>query len=336
MIILQGNYFSGQRPVGVQASLNISAGLVSLIAGNVSESFEAHQVKVSPRTGKADRFLALPNGGQFICPDQPVLDSFPQESRSEGIVAWLEERYQVALAGVVVVALIILAAYFLGLPYAAARIAARIPAETEQALGKQALNWLDTQQWLTPTKLDRTTQKSILRDFKKLGKGLPFERYFLLEFRSSKAFRENAFALPGGTIVITDEMVKAAETQQEVLAVLAHEIGHVEQRHVIRSILQNSAVAALAAAVTSDAASLSVAVAGLPVLIARTKYSREFERSADDFAFKLLKQNRYSPAAFASIMERLARNHEQEFAFAYLSSHPVTAERVKHARDAAR
>lgn len=103
-----------------------------------------------------------------------------------------------------------------------------------------------------------------------------------------------------------------------------------------RSTLQNSAIAVVAATVTSDAATLSGAVAGLPVLFAQTKYSREFETAADEFAFKLLRRKGHSPAAFASIMERLAKKHEQEErAFVYVSTHPVTAERVKRARAAA-
>jgi len=149
-------------------------------------------------------------------------------------------------------------------------------------------------------------------------------------------FGPNALALPGGIIVITDDMVKAAEATEEVLAVLAHEIGHVELRHTMRSVLQNSVVAAAAAAVTSDAASLSVAVASLPLLVAQTKYSRKFEAAADEYAFSLLKQKGYSPTAFASLMERLAKKYEKETGpFAYVSTHPVTAERVQRARNAA-
>ncbi len=110
-------------------------------------------------------------------------------------------------------------------------------------------------------------------------------------------------------------MAKAAATTEEVLAVLAHEIGHVELRHTMRSVLQNSVVAAAAAAVTADAASLSVAIAGLPALVAQTKYSREFEAAADEYAFRLLKRKGYSPTAFASLMERLARERERSRAY---------------------
>jgi predicted Zn-dependent protease len=92
----------------------------------------------------------------------------------------------------------------------------------------------------------------------------------------------------------------------------------------------------VAATVTSDAASLSVAVAGLPALLAQNKYSREFETAADDYAFRLLKKRNYSPASFASLMERLAEKHENKRQIStFVSTHPVTEERVKRARAAA-
>jgi predicted Zn-dependent protease len=131
-------------------------------------------------------------------------------------------------------------------------------------------------------------------------------------------------------------MVAAATEIDEVLAVLAHEIGHIELRHTLRSVLQNSAVGVVVAAVTSDAASLSAAVTALPVILARTRYSRDFEAAADEYAFRLLKQKGYSPRAFASLLERLAKERQQgRRRFAWISSHPVTSDRVKRARDAA-
>jgi predicted Zn-dependent protease len=335
MITLEGQYYDGRQPIAVPARLEFTGGEATLTADQVFAHFAIDKLNVSPRIGKTDRFIALPDNGQFQCPDHAFLDSLPQASPSEGPVAWLEERWRVALSGVAIIACILLAGYFYGLPAAAARIAAHIPVETEQALGRQALAWLDENGWFKPTSLDKTTQQDIKDGFDKLRSDLPLKDHYQLEMRASKIMGANAFALPGGTIVITDDMVLTADSPEEVQAVLAHEIGHVELRHTLRSVLQNSAVA-VAAAVTSDAASLSVAVAGLPVLLAQTKYSREFEAAADDFAFKLLKQKGYSPAAFASLMERLAEKHgQEERAFAYVSTHPVTEERVKRARDAA-
>ncbi len=121
-----------------------------------------------------------------------------------------------------------------------------------------------------------------------------------------------------------------------MLAILAHEIGHVELRHALKSVLQKSGIAIVVATVTADAATLSAAVTGLPLAVAQMKYSREFEAAADTFAFELLKRKGYSPAAFATFMERLAKDAAPgQKSFAFLSSHPLTAERVARARAAA-
>ncbi len=337
MISIEGHYFDGRQPIDLPARMDFENQEAVLTAGPVSDRCTTVYLRVSPRIGSADRFITFPNGAQFLCTDRTFLDSLPQESPSEGPVAWLEQRWGIALACVVVIACALLAGYFFGLPFAAERIANRIPMETEQSLGRKALSWLDENRWFMPTRLDRDKQKTILEGFDELRSDLPLRGYYHLEFRSgASTFGPNALALPGGIIVITDEMVKAAETTEEVLAVLAHEIGHVELRHAMRSVLQNSVIAIGAAAVTSDAASLSVAIAGLPALLAERKYSRKFETAADDYAFNLLKQKGYSPAAFASIMERLVRKDEREMGpFAYVSTHPLTTERVRRARAAA-
>jgi Zn-dependent protease with chaperone function len=336
MITVEGHYFDGRQPIGEPAKIEFKGRKATLIAGPHTDCCSTLQLKVSPRIGSSDRFITFPNGAQVSCADHTFLNSLPQESPSEGPVAWLEARWGIALACVAIIFILLLAGYFFGLPVAAERIAARIPIETEQPLGRQALTWLDGKGWFNPTKLDFATQKKIKNGFDRLRSDLPLRDYYHLEFRSGKVFGPNALAFPGGIIVITDDMVKAAETTEEVMAVLAHEIGHVELRHTMRSVLQSSIVAAAAAAVTSDAASLSVAVSSLPAIVAQTRYSRVFETAADEYAFSLLKQKGYSPAAFASIMERLAKRYEKDTGpFVYISTHPVTAERVQRARKAA-
>jgi predicted Zn-dependent protease len=337
MTSIEGQYFDGKQPVSVQAKLDFATLEATLTAENISANYLISSLKISPRIGSAQRFITLPNGAQLACTDNPFLDSLPQESPSEGPVAWLERRWGVALISVAVICLALLAGYFIGLPLLAEKIAVRIPIQTEQTIGQKALSWMD-EGWLTPSRIDPVQQQVIKDSFAWLTSDLPYKEYYRLEFRASTMLGSNALALPGGTIVITDGMIRTAKTNEEVLAVLAHEAGHIEQRHALRSVLQNSAIAIAVAAVTADAASLSAAVAGLPALLAQTKYSRNFETAADDFAFRLLKQKGYSPLAFASIMERLSAKHKKRIegtTFGYLSTHPLTAERVQRARDAA-
>jgi predicted Zn-dependent protease len=335
-ISLSGQYFDGRQPVGSAATLVFTGHEARLIGAQLDHQFRARELLVSPRVGQAARFVALPNGGQFLCPDHPLLDRLPHDSQGEGLVAWLEARVAVAIAGIALVAALLLGGYFFGLPAAAERVAQQIPLDTELALGEQALTWLDNNKWFAPSQLDEKIQFFLRKDFEELTQNLPQAAHYRLVFRSAPVIGANAFALPGGTIVITDAMVNAATSQDEVAAVLAHEIGHVERRHALRHLLQDSAVAVVVASVTGDAASLSVAVAGLPTLLAQAKYSREFESEADDFAFALLKQHGRSPEAFASLMQRLAGEQgDKGKGLGFLSTHPVTAERVQRARAAA-
>lgn len=331
---LQGQYFDGERPVAIAATLLISGLILTLSGENLSRNYSMGQISVSPRIGSADRFISLPGGGQFQCPDQNYLNNLPQESRSEGPVAWLEARIGIAVASVALIAVFLAVAYFYGLPALAERVIKRIPLESESSLGDEALSWLDSHGWLKHTWIKKDREELIRRDFEKLYRGLPLARYYQLEFRRSDYLGANAIALPGGTIILTDGMVNAAYSENEIMAVLAHEIGHVELRHTLRHLIQDSAVLALAATITGDAASVSTTVSGFPVLLAQTKYSRKFEGEADEFAFKLLRKKGIPPGAFADIMERLSQNEKDERAFAFISTHPVTADRIRRARQA--
>lgn len=332
MNTIEGHYFDGLQPVAQPASLVFAEHEVRLNAETISESYPVSQLKVSPRVGQADRFIYLPDGKQFQCADQEFLESLAGESRSEGPVAWLEGRWGVALAGVVIIAAVLLIGYFYGLPAAAEQVASRIPVQTEQELGRQVLRWMDKNDWVKPTGLDADRQKSIRAGFEVLCTGLPTKNFLKLELRNATFFGPNAFALPGGTIVLTDDLVNFADSPEEIVAVLAHEIGHVELRHTLRIILQNSIVGVATTAITSDAASLSVAIASFPMLVAQTKYSREFETEADEYAFRLLKQKGYSPAAFASLMEKFVKKYGKgDNMYSFISTHPITTERIKRA-----
>lgn len=335
-VTIAGHYYDGRQPLSRPATLIFIGEDVTLHGVEPSQTFAGRALLVSPRVGCAERFIDLPNGGQFLAPDSEVLDHLRQYSEAEGVAAWLEARMPLAVAGVVIIVALLLFGYFVGLPAAAGHLAQRIPMETERTLGREVLEWLDGQQWFQPSQIDEETQLVVRQGFNEMTLDLPTAAQLRLEFRNSKFIGANAFALPGGTIVITDGMIKQSESDDELLAVLAHEIGHVELRHAMRHVLQSSAVAVLVATVTADAASLSAAVAGLPAVLAQARYSREFETEADDFAFELLKRHDISPAAFASIMERLAADRgEQERAWSFIASHPVTAERVERARAAA-
>ena len=335
-VTVHGHYYDGRRPIGAPVTLHVDGDGALLVGERIERRYAAPDLRVSPRVGRADRFIALPDGGQVQCPDDLLLDRLRQEVPSEGPVAWLEERQFIALACVALIAAMVVFGYVYGLPALAERVAARVPIETEQAMGDQAIAWLDQQGWFTPSQLDLPTRERVHAGFADLSRGLPLQANYRLEFRASKSLGANAMAFPGGAIVVTDDTVSMAQSQDETMAILAHEIGHQEHRHALRLMLQSSGAAMVAATVTADGASLGLAVGGFPLLLANARYSREFESDADDFAFARLSESGISPAAFADIMERIAKQGEKEPGlFRFVLTHPMTAERAARARAAA-
>ncbi len=123
---LEGIFYDGCVPIGSDATLMLAGKKISLIGAEVSERFDVEALRVSPRTGIATRFIALPGGGQFQCADDPALDCLPQEVPSEGFVAWLERRWPVAGVALALIVAIVASAYVYVLPVAAERDYRRI------------------------------------------------------------------------------------------------------------------------------------------------------------------------------------------------------------------
>jgi Zn-dependent protease with chaperone function len=331
---IAATYFDGRVPVGNRIRVVFTADAVVVGRDDGERTYARAALRVSPRIAGADRFITLPDGGELQCPDDARLDTLPSAVRSERLVSWLEQRWAVAVGCIGAVVATVVWGYLVVVPAAATAAAERIPIETEAVLGEQALAWLD-RQMLEPSQVPRFDIELVRQRFAWLCAGLPFERHYRLEFRRLWTV-PNALALPGGIIVLTDGLIDLAQDDDELLAVLAHEAGHIELRHPMRAVLQGSAVAVAAATLTADAATVSAAVAGLPALLANARYSRELESAADDYAMALLGRKGISPEAFAAILERLVgEDHGLERAFGYLNSHPVTADRIARARGAA-
>ena len=132
----------------------------------------------------------------------------------------------------------------------------------------------------------------------------------------------NAVALPGGRILIFDQLVQEAKSPDEVAGVLAHEVGHVRKRHVMQALLRQFGLSVLLSGANSD-------IGGTLGGVAAMGYSREAEREADTYSRMRLAAADISPAATAAFFGRLRKldptaGNPQ---LSYLNSHPDTAER---------
>lgn len=333
---MTGRYFDGNAIAAIDATLMLSADALELVSAQGATRHARHAVLVSPRVGASERFLVFPDGGQFQCPDTLLLDGLPQEVAGENVVSWLEARWPVALLALVITVVVIALGYRVGLPRLAESLAPRVPIEAEHRIGVNALAWLDENGVFRPSSAAPETQVHIRERLGQLVNGRPVARHIHVEFREMGDVA-NALALPGGTIVVTDGMIRAAESYEELMAVLAHEVGHVERRHALRLLIEGSAVTLAIAAVIGDAGATTVGTTLIPTILLQAGYRRELETEADAFAFDLLSKNRLSPALFADLMDRIDPGTGATHSLSqFLSTHPGTAERVHAARQAAR
>jgi predicted Zn-dependent protease len=330
-----GRYFDGARSRALAVELAIYAdGTLTLSGDGVALSLSRNAVAVSPRLGHTPRVLTLPGGARCELADDDELDRAlaPRDWRRR--LDALERRAALAAASVVVTIAALAAVVQLGIP-ALARIAAQsLPESVETQLGDTTLAALDHGMF-GASALPAKRRDSIAALFDSLALRARLEARLAL--RAGGRAGANAFTLPGRTVVMTDELVQLATSDDEIAAVLAHELGHVARQHALRSALQNAGVVVLVAATLGDVTSISSLAATLPTTLVELQYSRRFEREADRDAVALLADTGRDPAALATVLARLEQSHGGGGSLpAYLSTHPDTGERVREIRRAAK
>jgi predicted Zn-dependent protease len=142
----------------------------------------------------------------------------------------------------------------------------------------------------------------------------------------------NAMALPGGYIYITRGMLNLLETEDQLAAVLAHETAHVTARHSAALMSQQIGIDMLLSAVTTESTASAVQVARIGSQIIGLKYSRDYEKQADEIGMEYLVKAGYSPYAMVDVMRKL---NEQSGSrpIEFLSTHPNPDNRLELLRD---
>lgn len=238
-------------------------------------------------------------------------------SRSE---RWMKR----GLAPLILVGCFILAAillfYFFILPWLADRAAMNFPKEQEIALGAEL-----KKQYLLAERID--TQKTrLLNEFASkldLGKDYPAD-YTVVD-----ADIVNAYALPGGPIVVYAGIIRKMQTPEELAGILAHERSHVLRHHSTRSIFQNVSGVLLINLVLGDASSFINLIAQNGQQIQQLSYSRELELEADREGLLLLLKNDINPKGMLSLLEKLKHENSGSSVPEFLRTHPLPDSRIE-------
>lgn len=323
--------FDGRSAAAETVLVRVAGEVLEVVSRGAIERFVLRDVGVSEAFAHAPRMLALPGGATLEVPDgeRRFAAALAAAGVRDSWVVRLQRAWPAALAALVFLLALGAWIYVDGLPIAARIAASAMPSSVERRMGDSVLALLD-QERLRPSRLPAERQAGIEKRFKAaVATAAPGTEVRLL-FRDGSA---NAFAIPGGTIVLLDDLVAAAASDEEILGVLGHELGHVVERHSTRQLLQAVGVAAMASMIWGDFSSVA---ANVPAVMGMLRYGRAFEEDADTFAIGFLRRNGLSSEALATFLERSERSTRRSASGApeFLSSHPDTASRIRRLRSA--
>lgn len=137
----------------------------------------------------------------------------------------------------------------------------------------------------------------------------------------------NAFALPGGYVVVFTGLMKKAESGEEVAGVLSHELNHVLQRHGMERIVRMMGLAAVVSILVGDQQGLIGLARQLGMELATLKFGREQETEADVTGIRLLHDARIAPDGMIRFFERLSEKDKERVEL--FSTHPMSAARAE-------
>lgn len=226
------------------------------------------------------------------------------------------------VGGLLALVVVAIAGYVAGAPLFARWLAPRIPPEWEQEIGRSSVEgWLKR----GPMCADSMVVAGVRSVLDRLLAAAP-DAPFAFTLHVSADTSVNAFAAPGGIIMVNAGLLRVAETPEELAGVLAHEVQHVLLRHSMQAVIREVPVRLAIASMTGGGVETAANVAGT---LGALKYRRDNESEADVEGQKLMLAARVDPAGAGRFMRRLESRRDAAPRFAtYLSSHPRTTERA--------
>lgn len=329
MIEFVGEYYDGRssRPYGAVIAVYEKNLLIKCT--DFTLDIPLIEITIDPTVGSARSIIRLADDAEIHSSDKDAIRSLELQlnhSTPENLARHLENKLLYAASALILTIAIIASLLRWGLPTLAQHAATVFPESAEAEVATQTLQTLDDL-YLDPSTLNSHRQKELTEELKSLCQTQECPSYELL-FRNSKTIGANAFALPGNKLVITDQLIAKAKHDEEIIAVLAHELGHIEYKHILRMMFQSIGSGVVLVMITGDISHYSDLAAGIPAILLQQGYSRDMEDEADSFALTALIKAHIPPHRFADILLRIDPESNST-ATTLFSSHPDTRERIK-------
>ena len=323
---ISGKWYPKNSSVQYAAQLTVNKTRyeVKIIANETSDRLEKvqnligqwSQVTISDRLGNTERKLILADGSLFTTQNNDDIDTLINSNKnSDKSSKWSlrlhhhETKMTSVLTMLVITIVFVFGFIKWGIPWTSQTVAHALPQQTGDFIGKQSLDFMD-RYFLKPTKTTKAKQQEISSRFETRLK--PFASndniQYKLHFRNMSiggSSLPNAFALPSGDIILTDKFVELSQNDDEIDAVLLHEMGHVVKRHSLEMLTQNSLTTTIVILLLGNPDGISELATGLGTALVSNHYSRQYETEADKFAFNNMLKIGIDPQAFVDILSRM-------------------------------
>ena len=277
--------------------------------------------------------VRLERGGDLpevlLVPDIAFLESLHEAAPHVGSRFHDPGRRRARIGWTIVAALSVVAVtgavYLWGIPAMAALLAPRVPVAWEQSVGQSAITYLAPAERRCADPQLAAAMDEMVRRLMAPRPPAPYPLHVYVVNRPVV----NALAVPGGHVVIFRGLLERTTRPEEVAGVLAHELQHVLQRHATRAVIQDLSTGLLLMALIGDVTGPLAYGLQTARTLGELRYSRRAEEEADTEGMKMLLAARVDPAGMLAFFEKIQKEEgDVANAFAYLSSHPLAADRV--------
>ncbi len=220
----------------------------------------------------------------------------------------------------VVFLLIAIIAYVLIVPWVASALASRFPVSYEKSIGDKAYHSIKKSLVVD----EQRTQ--LINDF---FSKLDIPSRYNVQITVVKGDMMNAFAMPGGHIVVYDKIINGMSSYPELAALLSHEFTHVENRHTIRTLFRQLGSKVFLSLVLGDATAVGGVIVNNADDLKHLSYSRSLETEADRYGVRLLAERHIDPLGFVRLFQLLKKETPAAPTSEWMSSHPDLNKRIE-------
>jgi predicted Zn-dependent protease len=276
---------------------------------------------------KTNPHLSFYTSDKSILKD-PFIKQHPDFASQIKVIKNTRRNILISFVSIIAMLVSVMASLFFLKDYFVESLARKVPVEWEQKVGDKLFQAISTQYYFVEN--DSLKQEllevagPLIKEIEK--DGIKIEFYFV------KDPTINAFALPGGKVIIQTGLIEHAGSWEELLGVVGHELAHLTRRHHIRGMIDNLGLYTIISYLFGDISALSGTLVNMGGDLASLSNSRSFETEADETGLEYLAEAGINPAGLISFFKTLKEESstKADGYLSFISTHPSTDDRIKH------